>query len=373
MQNMNHYRALYYPAFEPNIKWLKSHLILVDEISRIIPKDAGYEASDSIKVLKDLMPGVITEYDPSSEDVTVDDLNLRRLENAFKIIRDKRDKGRPVDTSNIVVSNGMLEFPGRVMLHDKKLCEEVHHLLKYYHLIDPALTTIARAVGGQDAEDYWVTNQEASDLVLSCVADKIARKNGLDTITDQHLAFSLTDLDGLGVRSTPTAGSVEGSLLSAMTSVSISVGVEHLAPEKYKELRDSFAEIRSAFQLLIRELVLRNRLDQIEDETALRERIDQIAKAFDAKVGKYRQTRFGRSVRAWAPLYVGGLISIGSAFVCPPVAAVLAGVSLSLQVIDRKINASAPPGATEQCCRLVGDLTDAVVDMYYPRLLLQGT
>lgn len=371
MLNTNHYRALYYPAFEPDITWLKSHLILVDEISRIIPAYAGYQDSDAIKILKDLMPGVITEYHPSSEDVTVDDLNLVRLQTAFKIIRDEGSQGDTRRTMQIN-TGGSIEFPGRVMLHDQKLCFAVRNLLKEYDLIDEPLTDIARAVGAKGVEDYWVTNKKASDLVLSCLADKIARKNGLDTITDEHLAFSLTSLDGLGVRSSPTPSTTQGRLLSAVASVSIPLGIQHLAPDKYKEVRESFGEIRAAFQLLVRELVMSNRLDQIEDETALKERIEQIASAFNAEVEKYRQSRLARRFRAWAPLYVGGLLTVSSALVCPPVAAVFGAASVVVQVIDKKTNTNASPSTTQQCCRMVGDLTDAVMKMheYYPRLLL---
>lgn len=158
--------------------------------------------------------------------------------------------------------------------------------------------------------------------------------------------------------------------MSAIASASIPAETANLNWKEYKQLHDSYGELRVAFQLLTRELVIGNRLDRLENPEALKARVEGIAEDFDNAVKEYRRTRYARRFREWSPLYVGGILSVTTAFVSPPVAATLAGISVVVQFIDKMMNISGPPSLKEKCCRMVGDLSDDALDMHYHKALL---
>jgi hypothetical protein len=67
------YRVLYYPEPDPSEKWLRAHLLLVDQIVRIVPDDPDYEDPDYIKELRDTFPGCIEDRKPDKRDFFISD------------------------------------------------------------------------------------------------------------------------------------------------------------------------------------------------------------------------------------------------------------------------------------------------------------
>jgi hypothetical protein len=164
--------VLYYPNFEPNLPWLKAILLLTDEVVRLIPKEANHVDSDGILRLKELFPDSVSEFSPTREDIHFGDSDLRRLDTAFSLLEGTTDTAN----KRIRMHHGRIEIEGHEFLHNRKVSDAVRALLINHRLLDQT----ARQVVDID-EDWLVVEKSASDLIVSQVADKIARSHGLDT------------------------------------------------------------------------------------------------------------------------------------------------------------------------------------------------
>jgi hypothetical protein len=209
-----------------------------------------------------------------------------------------------------------------------------YELLAQHELIEPY---------GKDISSgrFILVPKEASEVILAGVASRMARRIGVDTITDRPVPFAFGASRDMPTRTVDDSG-VEGALLSALATLMIPTSVLRVSPKRYRDIRESYSDIRATFKVITSELAAWNRLDRIQDPEKFADSIDSAALDFASQYRAYRRTRFARAFKAWAPLCVGGVLSVTAALVTPPIAAKLVTGTFALQLIDKFLSNTEP-------------------------------
>jgi hypothetical protein len=97
-------------------------------------------------------------------------------------------------------------------------------------------------------------------------------------------------------------------------------------------------------------------LERIDDLQALKEQVEVATEEFVKQYQTFRKTRYARGFKSWAPLYIGGLLSMASALVAPPVALGIAGASLGIQVIQKKLESPSDQPGRERVFNMLAAL-----------------
>lgn len=356
---LNDYRVLYYPDYDPEPEWLRSQLLLVDQVIRIVPESAEHVDPDYIKELKAYLPGCITELSPESRHTQFTKEQLEILDKLFSQFKPTDFKAATVGM--MVHTDGTVEFPGIAGLHESKMSAEIRELLLQHKLVLPGTGDKLGRRG------HHLTDQRATSLILSGIADRLAIEQGLDTITSDETSALLNSLAALGV-TRANEGKAEGELMAAIVTMNVPMKAGKLDIKKYLDIRKSFDEIRPAFRLLVRELTIDHRLDRTEDINVRAERIQELAASLYKEVRKQSETKVSQTIAKWAPLTAGGLITVATGFVNPGVAAGLAALGVGFQVFE-KVNQK-PESNVDKCCRMLSDLRQTIFESDLPRQLL---
>lgn len=322
--------------------------MLCDSITRIVPIDVDPDDPAELRTLQNSIPGSLRTIAPEDRDVAIERQDLLRLARAFALLSHSR--GRSRKKIEMRISNGSMSISGHVFLHGAKVSHAIHEELQRNRLI----------LDGFGERGFLVVAEAASHLILSAIAENISRRTGFDTITDQPIPFALNALNSLGVVA-PGRSDAEGSLMSSLASVLIPAPVGSLEQSKYRVLRDSYAGIRGAFKELTAQLARINRLDRIQDPHALGEQVEVVTQEFVKEYQAFRKTRYARGFKSWAPLYVGGALSVVSALVAPPVAAGIAGASLAIQIIQKKLEGPSDQSRRERVFNMLSGLQKDIV------------
>jgi hypothetical protein len=352
---MSKYTLLYYPDFHPDPVWLRRVLLLADDVKRIVPTDVELRDPDALIALQDSIPGCLSEISPKQSDVAIENDNLPRIAKAFALLAQSRGRRAKKRATIEFSTDGSLSVIGHVFLHNAKLSPLIREELRRNKLIIDELGSLS------DRKGFLVVDEAASDLILSGIAENISRRTGLDAITDKPIPFALNALNALGVARTGTAGGAEGAVLAALASVLVPTAVSTLKPKDYRNLRESYAPIRGAFKELTANLAQINRLNRIGDPKRLKDQIEVTAQEFLREYRLFRKSKYTRSFKRWAPLYVGGLLSVITTAVSPPVGLVLATASLGIQIIERKLEGSADQPMRERTFNMVAGLRKDII------------
>ena len=297
---MSNFDVLYYPSFEPPAKWLRSFLLFFDTVSTIIPEGAQYYESGEILKLKKALPDAIQKIAPKQEDIEIEKTNMERLEKAFKTIK-SHTEAEFYQTGTIKITDaGVMQSGAYTLTHSQKLTDNVLSMLKEYGL------TSNYAFKHQNSE-YYVTNSNASSLILSLIADNLAAKYGIHTATDREVEYVLNSLNAMQYNAL-SDGSTQ--LMSAIVKCEVPYEVSTLPIEKYLEIRASYSGIREAFQYVINDIAEAYRLNKASDSEYLRRKINQIKREFNKEVESYKSSRFARAIDRWYPVGLGGLIGV---------------------------------------------------------------
>jgi hypothetical protein len=343
--------VLYYPTFEPPVDWLRSYLLFFDEVRTIVPVDVKFNPSDNMSREVELMPEAFSTVAPEPNDILVDDVNLVRLEKAFREIA-AREANSEHEEITIEVGEEGLQILGYVFLHHSKTSGRIRELLDEYKL---ARTEFADFYG--KSGEYLVVKEAASNLLLSHIADKIGRRCALTTVTDQQVDFTLNAFNAMGVIRNEHAAT---KLASAIIKMEIPYEIfEDVEPQRYKEIRDLYSELREPFHNTLAKLTQLHRLDSISDPKVLEERVVKIATEFDAQIVKLKETEFGRKMKKWVPIGVGCALSVvGAAFHQPLIVASATAVSVGLKLYDGFTSQNAPNSEREHVQRLIGKMQE---------------
>lgn len=326
---MPSFEALYYPSFEPSYQWLRSFLLFFDRIQSIVPEDANFEPSTNVLKILDAFPDAFHTISPKPEDIALDSLNLDRMRKAFNLIKNQSPKGESKEIEVIIDQHGAIRISGHVFLHDRKMSDSVRFLLEEFELIKSDFDGVAESLG---AANFSIVNESASNLILSHVADKIGKRYGINTVTDSSVDFTVNALNALG-----SSSLFEPATLLACSVINLLIpeDVGRIEISRYKEIRDAYSDIREPFHRVVLDLTNLYRLDRIGDMQILRKKISEITQEFNSEFSKFRKSKFGRSLKRWMPIGIGGLASlVGAAFSEPSIAFSTAGVSVVIQIIQ---------------------------------------
>lgn len=350
---MNRYSVLYYPSFQPPEPWLRSILLLADGVTRIVPADVDPHDPPGLLALASAVPDCLSTVAPTVADVTPERTNLSRLDTAFDLIARRKPRNQKPSVTISISPGGGTSILGHVFLHETKVSDEIKRLLRHHRLLDDAVTRISDSLG---AAGFLVVDEKASNLIVSTVADKVARRTGLDSITDEPFFFDVNVANALGLHRDAFPGAAEGALLGSMATVLVPREISAISVARYGELRDSYSELREAFKRVITELSAIHRLGRIQGLADVNIRVQAIAQEFVEEFKRYKNTRYARAFRSWAPLCVGGVLSAVSSLVSPPVAVAIAGASFAIQIVERHLDASAMSPPTDRTFQLLSGL-----------------
>jgi hypothetical protein len=351
-------KILYYPHYQPTSKWLRSMLLLTDQIERIVPSDADPEDDDLIKELMQSLPGSLTSRPPEQHDIDFDHLTLERLRFGFRFIKKNIDTTVTRGVKIVITPTGSISIEGHTFLHCAKIAPQVREMLKEEGLLLPFLKNYAGIIG---AENYLPVPSEASNLILTCIADRIARREGLDTATDEDLPFATSTLNSLHVSIGAPAGAAEGALLSAVIRIIMPEEVANLNMKAYSELRESYMPIREAFKSYTAEISAINRLYRIEDPNFFSHRIALVAEQIEKECSTYKKSVFSRRFKSWAPFSAGSILSIGAAIVDPAFGLNFAAGSVAIGLISKVFIEGRLSSETPVACRLLADLRSDIL------------
>jgi hypothetical protein len=348
---MPRFPVLYYPTFEPPAHWLRSYLLFYDQVRTIVPKDVNFSPSPDVSKVIDLIPDSFSIVAPDKEDLFVDDINLTRLEKAFKEIA--ADSGQSNREVTMEFDNGQVCVMNHVFQHYSKTIPRVKELLEEYGLIIPGLGDLYGKPG-----EFLVVREAASNLILSHIADKLGSRTGVNTITDQQVDFGFIACNGLRVSGNENATS---KLASAIIQMEVPDDVLMVEPKRYKDIRESFSQIREPFQKSLTELSQLHRLNAIQDNAVLDQRVLEIATEFDAEIAKLKNSEFGRKLNHWVPIGVGCALSvIAQSFDQPIISATTTTVSIALQIYKGIATQDAIPNAPRHIQRLIGKMQEDI-------------
>jgi hypothetical protein len=253
------YRCLYYPDFEPDHRWLRQVLLLVDEVHRILPDDVEHEDSPQLRSLLDCCPGAVKSVAPRKPALSLPDAFMGNLERALDLCKETLPQ-RSASFTLLIDQLGRTEIPGWELLHEQKVSDAVRRMLEQRNLIHD---TAARYVAGRSHSGSWlVVPRGVADLIISGVADQIAENQGFDAFTDRPLAFAL---NAVSACEQGDQSLLNGTMASVIAGYHIPTAIEHLSVEEYAKLREDFAPARSEFSRMVLDMKGELRLDKVRD------------------------------------------------------------------------------------------------------------
>ena len=380
MSFMPSFNALYYPSWNPPVGYLRAVLLFFDRFEVIIPEGvpAGYLPAN--QQVFNLIPDAFQERRERHYEIDLHGERWDRFELALDmIVEDQRlpepttrhatrpgrktpkgsqlplfpeeelsseDQERqpslpafqnciPQDQS-IRIGEGRfdgLHIGGGVLTHDSKMNYMVKDALRRRGLLRPDLQHIAEEAG---KAGFHVVDGRASGLILSMLADTLAQRHRLRTITDEPLGYTLNSLNA---RHPDSRRAVEMSLASTIISTEIPETVGLLTAEQYVELRKRFEDVRIPFQRAVRDLCDDNALSSITDPETLREAIREVAEEYGKAIVQFRSSSFSKNLKAWAPFGIGVLGGALGILDGVTVGAVGLGLTVAVQLYEKRQNA----------------------------------
>ncbi len=348
---MPKFEALYYPTFEPPVIWLRSFLLFFDKIRTIVPTDVNFKLSNNIAELVGLLPGTFETIPPKEQDTIIDDLNLDRMRKAFQIIKEKEPTTKEKEFKiTIDKRDESIGIAGYTLLHHRKLSDKVRSLLEEFKLIEPEFSNLVESLS-TDARNFSIVNESAGDLIVSHIADKIAKQYGWNTVTDLQIDFSVNALNAFEHESIKEPRNM---LVCSIIKCEIPQEIQYINPKKYVEFRDVYSDIRKPFHRFVNELSNLYRLETISDKQILQDRIREITHEFDLEVEKFKKTKFGRIIKRWISIGIGSLaILTGAVINEATVKITCAAVSVAMQIIQKSSTCKEPEPERSKIQRLI--------------------
>jgi hypothetical protein len=250
-------------------------------------------------------------------------------------------------------------------MHNAKINHEIRWALEKRGLLRPDLRHIPEESGKRDVQ---VVDECASRLILSLIADSLARRHRLRTITDEPLGYTL---NALNARRLNDRRAAEASLATAIISTDIPKTIGLLNAEQYVELRKRFEEVRVPFQRAVRDLCDDHRLYDLTGETELNEAISDIAEDYRKAVDRFRSSSFASALTVWVPFSIGMLGGTLGLAGNSALGAIGFGLSVAVQLFE-KCRMAKPADSVERSQRLISGLRQELLS---PRLVkkLAGT
>lgn len=319
--------ALYYPNVEPPIAWLKSAALLFDTVMSFVPADSHDTLSEELRSFAEATNAWMP-YSPTESTALLVDVPTERLDKAFSAIAMK--KPRAVDGGcglEVIIDGATTSVKDHVFMHGTKLSRPVRDRLQAHGLMLPE--DFAK---GFTSGDWLAVDTQASDLILSYIADRLAEKQGWTSITDNERCYVFTSLQQVEQSAGPE--DAEDQLARFLVTELVPDIIEALPLDTYCKLRERYKPIREHLALFIHDAVLENRLAHIRDPGELRHAVDEYIRDLRKEVVEFRDSTFGAMFRKWGPFSLGSIVSLGAA-IPGPWAFPLAGAGLLLMAVDK--------------------------------------
>ena len=284
--------ALYYPTVEPPIGWLRSAALFFDTVISFVPAESENAISKELWEFGEETKAWVP-YSPTEGTALLVDIPTDKLDHAFEGIAAK--KPERLNHFQIEIDReARISVKDHVFVHGSKLSDRVRERLKAYKLMLPEELPQSLING-----DWWVVDEQASDLIVSYIADRLAATKGWTSITDHGdcYVFNALQRTDVGVNSTEA----ENQLASMLITELVPDVIELLPLEKYCELRKRHEPIREQLAIFVDEVVRKNRLNRIENTADLHEAVVECVRDLKKEVLNFRSSPFARTLGDGVP------------------------------------------------------------------------
>jgi hypothetical protein len=215
-----------------------------------------------------------------------------------------------------------LELTGIAKIHGAKISDIVFNMLEEFALIH----------GKADDGSFYV-NEYAADLIVSFLAQRMARRIPMRTITDIESSFLLSTACDVIENSELDRNAI---LASLVLKIHIPTKIGDLAISEFAEIRKRYEPLRELFPTYLRDLSDTYQLTQIQDTRTFIARLEDIAGSIVREIENIKKADTGYALGRWLPLGLGSLVSIGAAVVSddPILKYVAAGAAIAIQALS---------------------------------------
>jgi hypothetical protein len=345
--------ALYYPDVEPPIGWLRSAGLLFDRVMSFVPADSDSSLSSPLLRFAE-KTDAWEPYRPA--EATAELLgDLDRLEIAFAEIAARRNYRPDHIQIEFITEGERTRIKNRVFLHDTKLSSRVKPLMVRHGLLLPKALAEPLRSG-----DWWIADEEASDLLLAQIADNLAARRGWTSVTDQATCYAFTSTD---TRAQP--GSAEGELARLIITDLIPDSIEDLSIDDYVDLRLRYEPIREQVTQFMTDVVHEDRLDGIGDPDALREAASETIRELRRELEAFRESGVGSGVRKWSTFCIGGVLTLAGGLLPHGMVLPAATAKLALSGMDKAGTFERKASKRRDLLRLMAGARDEILEMAY--------
>ena len=241
---------------------------------------------------------------------------------------------------------------GDAWLSSAKLQERVRRLLMEYDLA----SEVRNPYTGRSAfvGDTFPANEEASNLIVSYVADRIAKRTGMDTITDLEIPHAVQSFDALNLSPQTVNRESEGLLIAAIATTAIPATVSSLTVHEFQELRQSYSDVRTPFNELISSLAAYAKLHRQQSAAAAEKRVELASAEYQRQMKAYRESHFARNIDKWTPVAIKSILAV-LAVAAPDkdMRLALAAGGIGIDIMKEGIAARQSPPKNEKVFRML--------------------
>jgi hypothetical protein len=313
------------------MQWLRSAALLFETVTSFVPAQSKDDLTKEIREFQEATQGAWTAYTPPPREKTNDfaKVPIDRLDHAFNAIATHRSKNSQHPK---VARDGSFLPMGYVLMHPDKLSDDVLKSLNHHKLLKELSVNY-------EGVDWRVVNEQASDIILSCIADRIASKQreyGWFSITDSADCYTFNAFEQVDPREEPNK--VEGELARLLVTGLIPDLIKAVPIAEYCEIRNRYELIREELSDFLKDLINKNRLTGIEDVALLEKAMHGCVAALREEIFKFIESPFGRRFKKWSSFAISGFINIAATPCKPHIAIPLQCASVavaSLGMTDR--------------------------------------
>jgi hypothetical protein len=349
------FQALYYPSWNPPVSWVRSTLLVFDQIQVIRPtevEDPRYHVGN--RAVFDLLPHTFGEIRKTHYEMTLDPQNREILISTLDFIANQKKMPSPKKLVLRYDLSGDVSVPGFVFLHLSKIPSFVKAALEQRGLIHLLAEKVLRESGHLDG--FRVVQEDASNVILALIADHYGKASALRTVTDERLGYLNVALNQNMARRRDTAAM---NLATAILRFQIPMTIEQLSPKQYVSLRQRYDDLREPFQHAVRTICDDNLLAGIESRRQFEDAVHNAAREFSLGVDRLMKSSFAVRFGKWAPMSFGIMSSV-----CQLTASVTAVIGVGVDCL-LKIYAglaeNVPPTEIHSAQRLMATLRRELV------------
>ncbi len=287
------YKALYHPEYVPNPNWLKKNLLFWDRIYRIVPVPMKKEFGNNyIRDVLGLDPKYVPTLPPNENDREIFNEHEKSIKKAF--IRIKREQSfKDFD-----------DIAGFGVHPEKALGWVFDYLIK---------KKLARPKDNRWSREHYSVHPDAGDLILGCLASKMARRRGFESLTGNDSIFYVTSANEINRNQLDRPDvSMEGSLGSIILDFLVPKKIANMSFQDIIKLRGDYSSLRNSFHSTVSKITKEFSLDRTIDKKQAEELLNDCMNEYIAEYKKFYsfKNRSLRFIKDWRAQSTG--VSVGA-------------------------------------------------------------